>query len=172
MLKPLIHLVYTCMTRQRAEALAASQLRFYQQLAVPMTEERGHRKVHVPQMPGVDVDMTDWSMYMLLRHNTIVNRGITAVVEQLARGEELHGPALLDIKRDVLPGDDAGPEALEAFRRSVHDHIETVRNLGALRRTATFQHPMFGAFDAHKWNCMFGVHLWIHNRQAKRIAGK
>jgi hypothetical protein len=92
-------------------------------------------------------------------------------VEQLAKGEELHGPARMDIKHDVLPGPDTGPEALEDFRASVHDHVTIVRGLGTLRGTATFPHPMFGAFDAHKWNCMFGVHLWIHNRQARRIAG-
>ncbi|MDA3874614.1 MAG: hypothetical protein PF795_11730 [Kiritimatiellae bacterium] len=172
LLKPLLHLTYICMSRQRAEKLARSQLRFYEQLAGSMSEGQGRKIVPGPLMPGVDRDMTDWSMYMLLAHNAIVNRGITAVVEQLANGEALHGPALMDIKHDVMPGTDCGPEALENFRLSVRDHIDTVRGLGKLRRTRTFPHPMFGAFDAHKWNCMFGVHLLIHNRQARMIAEK
>jgi hypothetical protein len=41
-----------------------------------------------------------------------------------------------------------------------------------LRGTGTSPHPVFGDFDAHKWNCMFTFHLGLHLPQAEYVVGK
>jgi hypothetical protein len=128
--------------------------------------------VEVPPMRGVDEDMRRWSFFMLLEHNTIVNRSITAAVVQLANGESLSGPATIDVKKGVMPSSSADESHVELFAQSVTDHIAAVRGLGNLRGTKTSQHPIFGQFDAHKWNCMFAFHLRLHLPQARFIAEK
>lgn len=168
-LAPIIQTLFTLRGRERALRMAAEQLEVYLDLAEGLSPEQGRAAVEVPAMLGVDEDMRRWSFYMLLEHNAIVNRGITAVIAQLVRGEPLHGPALINPKTDVMPSPEAGPEQVEAFEASVRDHIQTVQSLGRLRGTPTLPHPIFGNFDAHKWNCMFALHLKIHNRQAEQI---
>ena len=54
-------------------------------------------------MSGVDEDMRRWSFFMILEHNAIVNRSITASVVQLANGESLTGQATIDVKKGVMP---------------------------------------------------------------------
>jgi hypothetical protein len=114
--------------------------------------------------------MRRWSFFMLLEHNAIVNRSITAAVVQLANGESLSGPATIDVKKGVMPSSSADESQVELFAQSVADHIAAVRDLGNLRGTKTSRHPVFGQFDAHKWNCMFAFHLRLHLPQARFIA--
>ena len=141
----------------------------YASLCKGLTNEQGRVCVTVPPMRGVDIDMRNWSLFMLLEHNTIVNRSITAVTSQLARGEELHGDAVIDPKHDVMPSASPGIEQVELFFQSIRDHLEAVSQLGTLSGTKTAPHPVFGDFDAHMWNCMFAFHLKLHVPQAMRI---
>ncbi len=134
--------------------------------------EVGRVYVQVPPMRGVDEDMRRWSFFMILEHNAIVNRSITATVVQLARGEALSGPATLDPKKDVMPSSSADESQIEIFADSVTKHIEAVKNLRQLRGTRTSPHPIFGQFDAHKWNCMFAFHLGLHLPQAEYVVRK
>ncbi len=121
-------------------------------------------------MPGVDSDMREWSYFMLLEHNAIVNRSIRAVVEHLATGQPLAADGMIDPGKDVLPVANAGPEAIKAFRESCENYLALVETLGKLLRgTARKNHPLFGPFDAHLWHCMFGFHLMVHLRQAQMI---
>lgn len=120
-------------------------------------------------MLGVDEDMRDWSFFMILEHNVIVNRVITTVVEKLVRGEEPVVEGVKDPKKDVMPSAHPGKEQVEAFRASVENHINTVSGLPRLRGTATKLHPVFGEFDAHRWHCMFALHLDIHCKQAEYV---
>jgi hypothetical protein len=69
-----------------------------------------------------------------------------------------------------MPSSSADESQVELFAQSVADHIAAVRGLGNLRGTKTSRHPIFGQFDAHKWNCMFAFHLRIHLPQARFIA--
>ncbi|MBJ7328204.1 MAG: hypothetical protein JHC52_12765, partial [Chthoniobacterales bacterium] len=101
--------------------------------------------------------------------NAIVNRSITAAVVQLANGEALSFPATIDTKKDVMPSSSADESQIKLFAQSVADHIAIVRDLVNLRRTKTSPHPIFGQFNAHKWNCMFAFHLRIHLPQARFI---
>ena len=141
----------------------------YLAMAAELDPARGRQPVHVPPMLGVDDDMRDWSFYMLIEHNTIVNRSITAVMHHLATGEAIPPHLVIDPKRDVMPSPDPGPEQMAAFRESVDNHLRVAAAAGRLRGTARRPHPLFGDFDAHHWHCMFGFHLAIHVKQARRI---
>jgi len=51
----------------------------------------------------------------------------------------------------------------------VRQHLQAVGGLAMLLGTSTFNHPVFGVFDAHKWHCMFSFHLKIHYKQAQHV---
>jgi hypothetical protein len=169
LIKAAVRTLFLCQSRDQAlrqsEALAAQ----YTELAERLSKETGRMSVEVPPMRGVDEDMRRWSLFMLLEHNAIVNRSITAAVVQLANGESLSGPATIDVKKGVMPSSSADESQVELFAQSVADHIAAVRDLGNLRGTKTSRHPVFGQFDAHKWNCMFAFHLRLHLPQARFI---
>lgn len=156
--------------RRSSSRNAQAMMSKYLALAEGLDLESGARPVEVPPMQGVDEDMRRWSYWMLLEHNAIVNRSITAIVVQLARGEPLHGAARIDPKSDVMPAAAAGPEQRENFRESILEHTRAVAGLGRLRGTATFPHPLFGDFDAHRWHGMLALHLRVHLRQAEFVA--
>lgn len=144
----------------------------YLQLAQSFDETTGSRSIIVPRMPGIDEDMRAWSFFMILRHNTIVNHAISAQVKRLAL-DEPESRKKFDPKTDVMPAAGGGIEQIALFKTSVLSHLEMVRPLGILRKTATARHPVFGTFDAHQWHCMFAFHLQLHLRQAafvKKIA--
>jgi hypothetical protein len=142
----------------------------YLELAAGLDAVPGAVPVTVPLMGGVDEDMRNWSYFMLLEHNTIVNRCMTDIVHSLAEGREPTGAGTIDPKTDVMPGLHPGPEQIEAFQQSIEDHLSLVPTLGQLRGTAVKRHPIFGDFDAHQWHCMVGFHLMIHLKQAKLVA--
>jgi hypothetical protein len=169
-LKLVVHSLFFVTTRDRVIGQANRFLSCYLGLAEGLSLEAGCRPVEVPPMPGVDEDMRRWSFFMILEHNAIVSRSISAIVEQLVRGEpKLSGMAAIDPKKGVMPSSSAGEEQAVAFRKSVNEHLEMLRGLGKLRGTKTVPHPIFGDFDAHKWNCMFSFHLAIHYKQAKFV---
>lgn len=142
----------------------------YVALVERLGSERGARAVRVPPLPGVDDEMRDWSMFMILQHNVIVNRIIAVIVPSLARGIEPVELKRFDAKRDVLPAPTAGLEQVEAFRESVDHYLQRVEGLHRLRGTRRWPHPIFGDLDAHGWHCLFGFHLGLHLRQADTIA--
>ena len=169
LLKMAVRTLFACTGRGAALRQCESVLGRYLALAQGLSEVDGRRTVEVPCMPGVDEDMRRWSLFMILEHNTIVNRAISANVVQLARGEEPSGAAVIDVKRDVMPSVSAGPAQVDAFARSVRQHVEAVGALPVLRGTKRSLHPIFGPFDAHQWNCMFAFHLKLHLRQARFV---
>jgi hypothetical protein len=169
LLRTTVRTVFACTGRAKALRQCESVLDRYLALAEGLSEEDGRRTVEVPWMPGVDEDMRRWSFFMILEHNAIVNRAITAKVVQLACGEEPSGAAVIDVKNDVMPSGSAGPAQIDAFALSVRQHIEAVEALPALRGTKSSPHPVFGAFDAHQWNCMFAFHLRLHLRQSRFV---
>ena len=141
----------------------------YLDLAEDIDDAAGREPVRVPPMLGVDDDMRGWSFFELLGHNTIVNRAISSNIRRLALGEP-PPETPFDVKNDVMPSRDCGAEQVDLFRNSVTDHLEQVSALPRLRGTPATDHPLFGSFDAHMWNCMFAFHLGIHLKQAERIA--
>jgi hypothetical protein len=168
-LKAAVRLLFIGTSRKRATNQAKSTLQNYMRLADGLTLEAGCRPVEVPPMPGIDEDMRRWSFYMILEHDTIVNRSISTTIGELVRGEPLTAAATMDFKKDVMPSRSAGEEQLQTFRDSVMEHIAMVKVLGKLRGTKTTPHPIFGDFDAHKWHCMFSFHLGLHYKQAAYV---
>lgn len=172
LIKAAIRILFTFTSREKALEKSESYLQQYSELAERTSKEAGQLCVEVPSMRGVDEDMRRWSFFMILEHNAIVNRSITATVVQLAGGEALSGPATINPKKDVMPSSAADESQIKVFSDSVSSHIEAVKNLKHLRCTATSPHPIFGEFDAHKWNCMFALHLGLHLRQAEYVVRK
>jgi hypothetical protein len=172
LIKTAIRTLFTFTSRDKALEKSEIVLQQYAKLADGLSKEAGQRCIEVPPMRGVDEDMRKWSFFMILEHNAIVNRSITATVVQLARGEKLSGPATMNPKTDVMPSSSADASQFKDFADSVTSHIEAVKSLKRLRGTGTSPHPVFGGFDAHKWNCMFAFHLGLHLPQAEYVAGK
>ena len=168
-IKAAVRTKFRLTSREKAARQAREWMEFYLVLANSMELANASRPVRVPPMQGVDDNMREWSFFMLLEHNTIVNGAISRVVERLARGLDPVQPGDIDPKKDVMPKPSAGSEQIDLFRESVQSHLQLVSTLGPLRNTATREHPVFGDFDAHAWNCMFGFHLQVHARQAKYI---
>ena len=171
-IKTAIRTLFTFTSREKALEKSEFVLRRYAELANGLSKEAGQRCIEVPPMRGVDEDMRKWSFFMILEHNAIVNRSMTTIVIQLARGEELSGPATINPKTDVMPSSSADASQFKDFADSITNHIATVKSLKRLRGTGTSLHPVFGDFDAHKWNCMFAFHLGLHLPQAEYVAGK
>lgn len=144
----------------------------YLELANFLEIEEGKLSVTVPSMLGVDEDMRQWSFYQLLEHNVIVNKTITARIEQLVTG--VPNPVLdeFDTKCDVMPSEQPGVEQVAAFQESIGHHFNKLKSFTKLRGTERTKHPLFGDFDAHYWNCMMAFHLKVHLKQAETIAVK
>ncbi len=158
----------TLSTRQATEAKTMRLRDRYLEVAAQAVD--GALAVRVPAMAGIDENMREWSIFMVLEHNAIVNRSITSIVVSLTRGEEPGGPGAIDPKTGVMPSPAAGVAQLEAFCSSVDEHVTAVRALKKLRGTRTWPHPVFGDFDAHKWNSMFAFHLGLHFPQVRFVA--
>ena len=169
LIKSAIRTRFLLTPRDRASDQIRRHLQRYLALGQSIRPADGRQPVRVPAMLGVDEDMRDWSFFMILAHNTIVNRSITAIVRSLVNGERPSGPGAIDAKKDVMPSATAGEEQLREMRASVEAHLDTMASLSGLRRTATCRHPIFGELTAHGWHCMFGLHLEIHLRQAKSV---
>jgi len=171
-LRAAIHTLFSFTSRKRVSEQCVKLSENYEKLFDAITKEMGNSRIEVPKMRGIDEDMRNWSFYEVLEHNTIVNRSITATVCQLAKGIPLSGPATIDPKSDVMPTGSADETIQQAFIDSISSHREEVQKLGRLKGTEKSQHPVFGPFDAHKWNCMFAFHLGLHLPQAEFIAKK
>jgi hypothetical protein len=171
-IKTAVRTLFNCTSRHKALQQNKFLLEQYTGLAEGLSREAGQLSVKVPPMRGVDEDMREWSFFMILEHNAIVNRSITATVVQLANGETLSGAAKIDPKKDVMPLPSADESQLDSFVDSITNHIEAVKDVAKLRGTDTSQHPVFGPFDAHKWNCMFAFHLDLHFPQAKYVLSR
>ena len=172
MLDAAVRTSFLLTSRNRASKKAEGFLQEYLWLCRGLANEDGQQCVEVPWMPGIDNDMRKWSFFMILEHNAIVNRAITATVVQLARGEAPSGAAMIDPKKDVMPSTLAGDSQIELFADSVRQHLDAVKDLKSLRGTRTAPHPVFGSFDAHQWHCMFAFHLGLHLRQAKYVVSR
>ena len=169
LIKKTVRMLFVFTSRQRAIIQAKGFLKKYDRLAEGLNPENGQIKIEVPAMRGIDEDMRRWSFYMILEHNSIVNRSISATIRHLVHGEPLSGAATIDPKIDVMPSEAAGVEQLQSFRESVNLHVKMAKDLRGLRGTKTMPHMIFGDFDAHKWNCMFSFHLGLHYKQAEYV---
>jgi len=169
LIRSIIRTRFLLTSREKASGIIRANADAYLDLADRFSPSSAIQPVTVPPMIGVDPEMQGWSFFQLLEHNAIVNRSIAAMVEALALGKEPEGAALINPKTDVLPKGLSGPDQVEAFRSSVDDYLVLVTTLPKLKGTAERPHPVFDSFDAHKWHCMFGLHLGLHLNQARKI---
>jgi len=169
LIRSVIRTRFLLISREQVSRMIRRNADAYLDLADRFGSTSAMEPVTVPTMIGVDPEMRGWSFFQILEHNVIVNRSISAMVEALALGKEPTGAALINPKTDVLPKGLYGPEQVDAFRVSVDDHLALVAKLPELKGTAERPHPVFGPFDAHKWHCMFGLHLGLHLHQARKI---
>jgi hypothetical protein len=169
LIKTIVRARFRMTSREQASKRISSDLHDYLNLADEIGVVNGARIVRIPPMLGVDEDMREWSFFMILEHNTIVNRSISAIVTSLTRGEEPQGVGAINPKTDVMPSSDPGEEQVRHFKESVESHLETVAALPGLRGTRTKRHPVFGMLDAHGWHCMFGLHAEVHLKQALAV---
>lgn len=159
------------MSRNSATKVIEKNRDAYLNLAKAIGIAEGVAQITVPPMIGVDPEMRGWSFFQILEHNAIVNRSISAMVQALALGRKPSGVALIDPKTDVLPKGNSGPEQVERFRESVDEYLSVLATLPDFRGTVETPHSVFGSFDAHKWHCMFGLHLELHLKQAEKVLG-
>ena len=169
LIRSIIRTRFLLTSREKASGMIRKNADAYLDLANRFGPSLAIEPVTIPPMIGVDPEMRGWSFFQILEHNAIVNRSIYAMVEALALGMEPAGAALIDPKTDVLPMGLSGPEQVQAFLSSVDDYLALVSKLPELKGTAERPHPVFGPFDAHKWHCMFGLHLGLHLNQARKI---
>ena len=170
-IRTVIRTRFHLMSRDDATELIRNHKVAYLGLAEQIGSGWGGKSVTVPPMIGVDPEMRNWSFFEILDHNAIVNRIISHTVMKLARGEDPTPEQPIDHKTDVLPKGLglSGPEQIEAFRESVDGYLSMIPTLPDFRGTAETPHPAFGLFDAHKWHCMFGFHLGLHLKQARKV---
>ena len=168
-IKGLIRTRFFFTSRKKATLTIQRSLEQYQQLGDELGSVLGRKPSRVPKLLGVDEDMRDWSFFMILEHNVIVNRLMTLIVKSLAHNEIPQNLPVKDSKKDVMPSADPGPEQMTAFCQSVEAYLVSLETLGKLRGTPRYHHPVFGMLNAHGWHCMMALHLEIHIPQAKCV---
>lgn len=168
-LRTVVRTRFKLTSRDKASRQIREALDSYLALAESLDAENGARPITVPALRGVDEDMRNWSFFMILEHNAIVNRALTAVIKDLVLGGDPGNTRDFDHKKDVMPSPKAGPEQAANFRASVEEHFDAISGLDLPRGGATRPHPIFGDLDAHGWQCMFGLHLGFHLRQAEHV---
>jgi hypothetical protein len=166
-LQTIVRLKFTLTSRDAASSQARKEMERTVQLCSAVEPSQAARSVRVPSMAGIDEEMRDWSLFMILEHNTIVNRAITSLVGKLAWREAVDDT--FDMKKDVIPAKHADAGAMGEFRSSVEDYLRMIPELPTLRGTGKYRHPVFADLDAHGWHCMLAFHLMLHRRQSEKI---
>lgn len=169
LVRTLIRTRFTLTSRAAAARLIESERDQTLAICQELGEEKCRKSATVPAMLGVDEDMREWSVYQMLEHNNIVNQRLTGQMCFLA-GTGVEPDPDFDVKHDVMPTADPGPEQIPQFESSIAEHLQFAAEIPKLRGTGESPHTIFGSFDAHKWHCMFGFHLQIHRRQAAVLA--
>ena len=168
-IKALIRIRFFLTSRDRACDQITRAFEEYQLLGNEISSTQGRQPFRVPTMRGVDEDMRDWSFFMILEHNIIVNSVMEKIVESLASHTIPEDLPVKDSKKDVMPSHDSGPEQMTAFCQSVQQYLQNTKKLESLRGTPRYRHPVFGMLNAHGWHCMMALHLEIHLPQAKCV---
>ena len=169
LIKVCVRFQFLVTSKEKASRQIRDALQQYLTLAEGIEPSSGSKPILVPPMRGVDEDMRNWSFFMLLEHNAIANRNMTAAIRALVTGDQPEWLKNFDIKKDVMPSPNPGMEQVEAFKRSVDDHLAMVEEFDSLRTKRTRRHPIFGELDGQGWHSMFALHLKIHIPQAKCV---
>lgn len=132
--------------------------------SVPPSDQT--KNVRVPELPGIDPEMREWSLCEILEHNAIVNCIFTRNIESLENNRKIQK---IDPKLDVLPKKGVGVQARNNFITSIEDHLHFVKSIRDMRKSKTAEHAIFGKFNAHQWHSFLPIHLSIHRKQMKVV---
>ncbi|ESQ16764.1 MAG TPA: hypothetical protein DDY14_17355 [Chromatiaceae bacterium] len=135
-------------------------------LAAPLSEENGRRRVLIPRLFGIEDSSRNWSVFMVLEHLVIVNSAIAAALPRLYSGRGSNAEVQIE---DVKPVPEAGPEQMQDLVRLVDRYTDIVEKLGNLRAGISHPHPWFGPLSAAQWHTLATVHNSIHRRHIERI---
>jgi hypothetical protein len=139
-------------------------------LLAETSEVDAQRPVLVGRIPGMEDSSRYWSLAMVAEHLVMVNSGVARVIETLVGGEgDLEDVDVADFKPK---GGQSRDQALAAFRANVEEVVARISALGDLRRCHnTHVHPWFGPLTPPDWLALGAIHIRIHRKQARAIAG-
>lgn len=128
-------------------------------------DELGER-VLIDRIVGIEDSSRNWSVWMTLEHLSIVNLGMTEIIENLVNNnKDLPKVSVADVK----PSDGATFESKNKFNLSVKSTIARVSRLRSLKKSRKHHHPWFGELDASQWHALLSVHMKIHRNQIEKI---
>lgn len=139
------------------------------ELADSVPPELAARPVLIPRVTGIEDSSRNWSLFMVLDHLCIVNRGTLTIIQHLNREHEYEREVRIE---EVKPSPGAGQETIARFRKNVADYLRGVREEEILSRARRHPHPWFGPMTAHEWHCLAAAHHILHRRQMERIAAR
>lgn len=135
-----------------------------------------------------------WSIAEVLEHLALTEDGMGRLFSKLVHDVEatgaretdtssvlgrndawcvIAGSTKLNAPDRVCPTGGLSPEEsmtrMEASREKLKEVM--ARSSGLALGTASFPHPLFGAFDGYQWGLIVSQHEYRHIRQMRRIAG-
>ncbi len=157
-------------TRGKNEALAyfAKESEKIMSLSTKLTVTMLAQRRLIPRQRGLEDSSRYYSVAMTLQHLIIVNDSIRRVIKDLSSG----GTNLLPKgTADFKPDPNVDPEKiLSLFNQMSQGFLQeaAAASIDAFPH-ATFPHPWFGPFNAHKWLVLAGSHQNIHRHQIEAI---
>jgi len=128
--------------------------------------ESGSRRILIPRLRGMEDSSRHWSIWMTLDHLSIVNGGITRIINSLAKGVPPPGASSTAA---VKPSPNADASVAKAYEDSCDAFLKSIGAIPDLKTSAKYRHPWFGTLDASGWHALAGGHMGIHRVQIERI---
>ena len=111
---------FNCQSLEYMKSELAKVLESYLNIAKEFDENQLHQQVRVPKSVGVNKNMQEWSIAMILEHNIKVNELIQHTVTQLAHGKDIKASSLEEIRAQVMPSEQKNASQItEDFKASV-----------------------------------------------------
>ncbi|MGB7792191.1 MAG: DinB family protein [Terrimicrobiaceae bacterium] len=153
-------------TREQAAELFRRERDVILRLASRCDPESASRPVLIDRLRGMEDSSRFWSVFMVIDHLRIVNRGISEVIRLLGRGQT---PARQLRIADVKPRPLADQKVTGEFEQACARFERHAAKLSDLRTALRYAHPWFGPLDASGWHFLAGFHMQLHRRQIELI---
>jgi hypothetical protein len=138
-----------CSTRERTTRLFRRERGTILRLASQCDPESGSRPVLIDRLCGMEDSSRFWSVFMVVDHLRIVNRGISEVIRLLGRGQT---PARQLRIADVKPRPETDQEVTGEFEQACARFERHAAELPDLRTAHRYAHPWFGPLNAAGWH--------------------
>lgn len=138
------------------------------QMAESTPPELRQRKILVNPIRGLEDSSRYWCMDETLEHLVIVGTGIQGLVQLLSHRKT---PGVKVDTAAVKPkGALSSEQALGEFALFQKNCVNLINSTkGTDLRVTKWDHPWFGAMNAHEWFWLLGMHALIHLQQLKQI---